>query len=142
MNAPKNGSNAVKIILAIGSVVIAVMVVGFVGVFMLMKYNNEQALREEEQKQTQAEKRERSESFGALGNLLGDQLADKFASELGEDDLETLRGVAANLGESLGKKLSEAKSADDVRELLKSAGESVKTKLDEADSDPDHHKAE
>ncbi len=47
MSESKSGSAAVKIILAIGFVLAVLMVIGFGGVFYLLKYNNEQEIRAE-----------------------------------------------------------------------------------------------
>ena len=64
MSESKNGSGAVKVILAVGFVLAVLMVVGFGGVYYLLRYNHEQKMRAAELEQIRQEQREnQSQNF-------------------------------------------------------------------------------
>ena len=138
MSESKSGSGAVKIILAVGFVLAVLMIVGFGGVFYILKYNDEQTMKAAELERIQQQQRESRERLGVIGGALGESLGKQFAEKLGETaEAERLKDAAATLGETIGSEIGEARSTEEIKEVLEAAGKTFKDELQPRTDDSD-----
>ena len=138
MSESKSGSGAVKIILAVGFVLAVLMLIGFGGVFCILKYNDSRTMKAAELERLQQQQRESRERLGAIGGALGESLGKQFAEKLGDNaDAERLKNAAATLGETIGSEIGEARSTEEIKEALEAAGKSFSDELQPRTDDSD-----
>jgi hypothetical protein len=130
MSESTSGSGAVKVVLAVGFVVAVLMVIGFAGVFFLVKYQHEQEQQAAEEERIRQEQEENSETLGAIGGALGESVGEKIAEKLGDrGDAETLKKAAGALGESIGREVGRSDRSKEFIDSLEAAGETIKAEL-------------
>ncbi len=148
MSESTRGSGPVKLVLAIGLVLALLMVIGFAGVFFILKYQDDQvqqAAKQEqirqEQERIRQEREENSKTLGAIGSVLGESIGKQVGDRLGNSsDAELVEKAAAKLGESLGKEMGSrgSKKFVDSLEAAKDAiEEGLRKRAETSDSSAD-----
>jgi hypothetical protein len=130
MSETRSGSGAVKIILAVGFVVAVLMIIGFGGVFLVMKYNHDQAREAAERERLLREQEASTETLGAVGSALGASLGSRLAKEMEDNgEARTIREAAETLGGVIGKEIGRSGRSEELKEHLEAAGKALNAKL-------------
>ena len=125
-------------ILAFGFSIALIMLVGFLGVFFLLKYNHDRAAAREQQAREEAraaklaEEREAAgEKLSAIGSFLGDAIGDKVSDSLGDDEkAQLLKDGLEKLGEKLGREIGESDGTQKLKDGLTELAEKLQGELE------------
>jgi hypothetical protein len=130
MSESSSGSGAVKVILAVGFVVAMLMVIGFGGVFLVMKYNHDQAREAAERDRLLREQETSRETLGAVGSALGATLGNRLSKNIKDnDDAQTLKEAAETLGGVIGKEIGRSGRSEELKDHLEAAGKALNARL-------------
>ena len=130
MSESKSDSGAVKVVLAVGFVLVVLTILGFGGVFLLIRYSHEQAREAAERERMLREQEESTQTLGEVGGALGASFGNKLAEELDDtEDAEALKDVAEAVGGAIGREIGRSRGSKQFKDSLKAAGEAFEATL-------------